>query len=266
MPFAGRATTLMPRRLEWPRAESPARTTANSTIGVVPTLVSASSAPPRVRPFRGRSRFVVSPLSLSLDQMLFLITAALLCFGLIMVQSADSRINPNSQENWLPAAFSSKNMLHAAIALLVMTILWRMDYRMFLGRPPRRDSNGVMAMLASPSTWMVVLTVGFLAAVMVTPFGKEINGARRWFGLGPFGFQPSELAKLSLVLFVAAYATHRAGQIRSFFKGFVPLLMVFGLCAALVMKGDFGTTVLIAAVIITMFLMAGCRGWHVAML
>jgi cell division protein FtsW len=114
--------------------------------------------------------------------------------------------------------------------------------------------------------WLVVLTAGFLVAVLVTPLGRELNGARRWFGYGSFGFQPSELAKLSLVLFVGSYAVHRAGVVRSFWKGFVPLMGVFGVIAALVVKEDFGTTVLLAAVVLAMVLMAGCRWWHLGIL
>jgi cell division protein FtsW len=212
------------------------------------------------------SRFAISPLSLSLDQLLFLITAGLLCFGLIMVQSADSRIR-GTHENWLATAFSNKNMVHAALAVLAMTVAWRVDYRWLLGR----GEGGFKAMLRSPATWLVVLTVGFLAAVLVLPKGKfigprEMNGARRWFGIGTFGFQPSELAKLALVLFVSAFAVRQAAVVRSFWKGFVPLVMVFGAVAALVVKEDFGTTALISLVVMALFLMAGCRLWQVLLL
>ena len=68
-----------------------------------------------VRPYVGRSRFVLTPLTLTLDQLLFLITAALLAFGLIMVQSADSRVR-EVHENWLMQAFSNKNAIHAGLA------------------------------------------------------------------------------------------------------------------------------------------------------
>ncbi len=225
----------------------------------------------------GGGRFVLTPLSLSLDQLLFLITAALLCIGLLMVQSADTRIR-SVHESWLSQALDNKNAIHAVLAVVAMTLAWRLDYRYLLGsggiggRGGREGRERWYGMLTSPATWLVVLTVGFLAAVLVTPLGREINGARRWLALGPLGFQPSELAKLSLVLFVAAYAVHRSAErvgragVQSFWKGFLPLVGVFGICAALVVKEDFGTTVLLAAVILAMILMAGCRWWHVALL
>ena len=182
------------------------------------------------RAYVGRSRFVLTPLSLSLDQLLFLITAALLCFGLIMVQSADSRVR-GVHENWLAQSFNNKNAIHAGIALLVMAALWRLDYRMLLGPPGHR-----LSIFASPSTWFLALTVALLLAVLATPLGEEFNGARRWLALGPIGFQPSELAKLSLVLFVSAYAGHYADEIRTFGASFIPLLLVVVALGLLVIK------------------------------
>jgi len=172
-----------------------------------------------------------------------------------MVQSADARVR-GVNENWLAQTFNNKNAIHAGLALVVLTLIWRTDYRRLLGS----------SLPKSPALWLVVLTIAFLVAVLYTPLGKEINGARRWMSLGPIGFQPSELAKLSLVLFVSAYAVHRAPSLRSLLKGFLPLVLVFGLALGLVVKEDFGTTVLIAAVVFVLILMAGTKLWHVSLL
>ncbi len=253
--FARGAMPVTKTNNRWPaRATFPRR--AGDGFEAVPALVNAVPAAPYV----GRSRFVLTPLSLSLDQLLFLITAALLCSGLVVVQIAYSRVR-TSGEHWLMASFNNKNAIHALVALLAMTAMWRMDYRWFLGK-----TGGRFSLLRSPATWLTLVTIGLLVAVLATPFGKEINGARRWFALGPIGFQPSELAKLSLVLFVAAYAVHRADKIHSFLWGFLPVMAIFGITAALVVKEDFGTTVLIAAVVLLMTLMAGVRLWQLALL
>lgn len=266
MPLASHGRTFFPQRVGVPRGAA--------GIKAVPALVSAypvHGGVSTVRPYRGRSRFVLTPLTLTLDQLLFLITAALLVFGLIMVQSADLRVR-EVHENWLMQAFSNKNAIHAGLALAAMTLAWRFDYRWLLGRGGSsmnqlgQEEKWGMGLLRFPSTWLLILTFGFLVAVLVTPFGKTLNGARRWFGVGAFGFQPSELAKLSLVLFVSAYAVSRAAVIQSFWKGFFPLVAVFGAVSVLVLKEDFGTTVLIAAVVAAMIFMAGCRWWHVALL
>jgi cell division protein FtsW (lipid II flippase) len=319
----GNSGSVWPARVSWPRQASASN---GAPLAALPALVHARP----VRAYVGRSRFVLSPLSLTLDQLLFLITAALLCFGLVMVQSADARVRAMAPGgSWWLEAFDSKNAIHAAIAIVAMTAMWRMDYRRLAGNPMKH-----LSLLRSPATWLLILTIGTLVAVLTTPMGKEINFARRWLQVGPLGFQPSELAKLSLILFVSAYAVHYRDEVRSFGMaavppilfvaglavfavkptmvasvhffmpendgaihlllaktgvaagclilgffmwwvgfspkawrwGFVPLVVGFGMCAALVLKEDFGTAALISVVVIVMILMAGCRWWHVAML
>ena len=213
----GSSGSVWPARVSWPREAG-----GRSPIGAVPALVHAHP----VRAYVGRSRFVLSPLSLTLDQLLFLITAALLCFGLVMVQSADARVRAMAPGgNWWTEAFDSKNAIHALIAIVAMTVMWRVDYRWLAGSPMRH-----LSLLRSPATWLWILTIGALVAVLTTPMGKEINFARRWLQVGPLGFQPSELAKLSLILFVSAYAVHYRDEVRDFGLAAVPfVLFVVGL-------------------------------------
>ena len=145
-------------------------------------------------------------------------------------------------ENWLLASFQNKNAIHALMSMVALTFFWRIDYRRFLGLNQRALDGGnppALSMLLSPATWLLLVTCGMLAAVMVV--GREINGARRWLAIGPLGFQPSELAKLALVLFISAYAVHRVARVRSFLFGFVPVVLAFGACTVLVLKADFGT-------------------------
>src|SRR5260370_38716810 len=75
-----------------------------------------------------------------------------------------------------------------------------------------------------------LLAVSFvlLVLVLVPPFGQEINGTRRWFRAGPVSFQPVELAKLSLLLYLAAFLTRRQEMMASFSRGLLPLLLVAG--------------------------------------
>src|ERR1051325_9909257 len=135
----------------WPMRRSLPRE-ASSFSSAVPALVSAVPMPS----YQGRSRFVFSPLSLSFDQFLFLITAALLCFGLVMVQSADARVR-GVHEDWIFLAFQNKNAIHAGIALGAMMMMWRLDYRWLIGR----------SLMTTPAFWMVGLTAVALLAVFV---------------------------------------------------------------------------------------------------
>ena len=237
--------SLWPARIGWPRREDQ----------ILPALTGISPMPlPYVR---GRSRFTLSPLYLTLDQLLFLIAAALLAFGLVMVQSADARISAPSDQWWLKP-FATKNMAHAGAALLTLLIVWRFDYRKLLGPNIFR----------SPATYLVLITFLLLLAVLGTPLGRVVNGAKRWLEIPGIhmGFQPSELAKLGLVLFISAYALHQEVLLRRLWRGFLPLVAAFGVVLVLILKEDFGTTVLIATVCFILLLMAGCKWWHLLLL
>jgi cell division protein FtsW len=242
-----KSKSIWPARVSWPRGGG----------GALPVLAVAT---PMAAPYvMGRSRFTLAPLSLSLDQIIFLITAALLAFGLVMVQSADSRVT-SVTEHWVLQSFNNKNAIHAAIAILAMALMWRYDYRKLLGK----------SFLFSAPTIIIAFTIVSLILVLVTPLGMSINGARRWLavplGITKISIQPSEFAKLALVLFISAYAVYREHAIRLFIKGFVPLIAIFGMTAALVVVEDFGTTALICAVCFVLLMMSGCKWWHIALL
>ena len=240
--------TIWPTRVSWPRRQEGA--------AVLPALVGQNSAAPL--PYvTGRSRFAIAPLSLSLDQLLLLIVSALLCFGLVMVQSADLRVR-GVNDHWMLAAFSNKNAIHAGVALLLMAAVWRIDYRWLLGK----------SMARSPAVWFLLVTVLSLGAVLAV--GSTLNGAKRWLmipiGITKLSVQPSELAKWGLVIFLAAYTTHMGEKVRSLFRGFAPMILAMGIVCALIVKEDFGTTALIALVAFCLITMAGTKWWHIGLI
>ncbi|HTV47318.1 MAG TPA: putative peptidoglycan glycosyltransferase FtsW [Phycisphaerae bacterium] len=234
-----------PSRISWPR--STRLFTGPGTAGVPPTSAS----------IRGYS-FILRPLSLTLDQILCLVCVTLLGIGLTMVQSADARVGPLSNF-WLLDFFFNGSCVHVVLAIVLMCLMWRIDYRKLMGR----------TLLGSFAFWFTLFSI-FLLGLVFTHLGASINGARRWLiiraGSHSLTFEPSELAKWSLVLFISAYAAHYHDRIQSFFKGFLPCIAVLGLTCALILKEDFGTTVLIAGVCVILMLMAGCRWWHIAWL
>jgi len=88
-----------------------------------------------------------------------------------------------------------------------------------------------------------------LMAVFVPFLGKTAGGATRWIQVATFTLQPSEFAKIALVIFLADYLTQRQRKLGSFLKGFLPCLVVLGLFMGLiVLQPDLGTVVLIGAV------------------
>ena len=93
--------------------------------------------------------------------------------------------------------------------------------------------------------------------------GDHHKDATRWIGFGSLTFQPSEIAKLGMVIFLAKYLVDRQNQIKYFFEGFVPPLLVVGcVCLLIVKQPDLGTAVTIAATAYVLLLVAGARLTH----
>ena len=88
----------------------------------------------------------------------------------------------------------------------------------------------------------------------------RVNGARRWFHVGPLSFQPAELAKVALIIFLAHILAKKADLVRRFLIGFLPPLLVCGLFSGLLLKQpDLGTAMIVGGITITMLFVAGTR-------
>lgn len=112
---------------------------------------------------------------------------------------------------------------------------------------------------------LMLLAVLFLLVVLIPGVGFEYHGARRWLRWHGFGFQPSELAKLGLVVFSAAFLSRDPSRIKSFSRGLLPLLALIALTAGLILvEPDFGTAVLCAALVLGVLFLAGARILHLA--
>ncbi len=112
-----------------------------------------------------------------------------------------------------------------------------------------------------------VVAVLLLLALFIPGVGRRVNGARRWIGAGPVQIQPSEIAKLALLLAVAdllARRSHKMGDTRITFR---PVLVLFAVVAALVMlQPNLGTTILIFAIVVVMLFVAGTPGIYLWLL
>jgi cell division protein FtsW len=107
-----------------------------------------------------------------------------------------------------------------------------------------------------------LLAAGFalLTVVLVPGIGREVNGSTRWIALGPLRLQPSELARLCFVLWLAAYLVKHAAEVRGGFKGFAkPLAVLAGAAGLLLLEPDFGATVVLAATLFAMLFVGGVR-------
>jgi cell division protein FtsW len=110
------------------------------------------------------------------------------------------------------------------------------------------------------SGWLMFFTFALLLLVFVPHIGMRINGARRWINLGISGFQPVELAKLTVVLYVASYLVRHRDSVETKFLGAVKPVAVAGLTAVLLLaQPDFGSAALIGIVTIGMLWLGGAR-------
>ena len=187
------------------------------------------------------------------DRWLLGLTLALLAGGLVMVLSA------SSVEGLLAYGsayyYFARQVVFAIAGLAAMVILQRIDYRQFRRWAPAA----------------AVVSVALMLAVLIPHIGVDPNrthGASRWLDLGPLGtFQPAELAKLTLTLFVAHWVDRRQGRLRSFGDGFLPFaIMVAGVLGIMMLQRDLGTAVVFGAVFLAIYFAGGGRKSHVALL
>lgn len=181
------------------------------------------------------------------DYVLVGVVALLLLAGLLTVYSASFAVGFFEYGN--VNYFVLRQAAWAVIGLALLLAFARLDYQ-------RLRSWSFLGMAAA--------LLG-LAAVLVPGFGVTSNGATRWLALGPLPpLQPSEFAKLAVIVYIAAWLAAKGHDIRSFRGGVLPFVMLVGMVAGLVMaQPDMGTTVLIVMTTGTLFFVAGASLRHV---
>jgi len=208
-----------------------------------------------------RTILVNSPAAL-----LAIITAALVSLGLVMVYSASGaragletrRIVAEAQQ--LP---EESFEFHHSGAYLKRQAMWTVAGLAMLALMMRVP----IAVLEKWAPWILLACLVALLAVVVTPLGVTSKGARRWMRLGPFTIQPSEFAKIGLVVFMAHFLSKKRDEIRDWKRGFLPTMAIWGVFAALVLlERDLGTIILMGAVMIGMWCLARMKMMHLASL
>jgi cell division protein FtsW len=165
---------------------------------------------------------------------------ALVGFGLVMVYSASAVYA--TQKFGSATYFLKRDLLWSALGLVALTVGMRVDFGAY-----RRWSYALL-----------IASIGMLAAVLLV--GARINGARRWFHVGGVSFQPAELAKLALVIYLAYSLAKKAEKVRSFTVGFVPHMIVCGVMMGLLLKQpDLGTAVILGLTTLLLLFVAGAK-------
>src|SRR5918912_2518020 len=162
-------------------------------------------------------------------RLLVLVTLGLVAFGLVMVYSATSAPAALAQTD--PMSYLKKQGVYALIGVTLMIAMSRFDYRRLASLAPS------------------AVAVALLLCLAVLAVGTRVNGARRWIAVGPATFQPSELAKLALALWAAAYLSRRPAP-RTLKELARPIgVLVGAFCLLVVAEPDLGTAITIVIVL-----------------
>ena len=169
--------------------------------------------------------------------------------GMVMILSASSVTSLYDYGS--PWYQFTRQLMWLAIGGVAFVLALRTDYRRW-----RRWTQ-----------WLLRISLGLLVLVLIPHVGVEVNGSSRWLGWGPARIQPSEIAKLAVLLYVADLLARRSHRIGDTQLSFRPVLVILGSVAALIMlQPNLGTTLLIFAIVFVMLVVAGVPGKHLAML
>lgn len=114
---------------------------------------------------------------------------------------------------------------------------------------------------------LLAVTVLLLIAVLLPGVGRRVNGSQRWIPIGPLTLQVSELAKLTMIVFVAGYLDRHQSELRAGWRGLAkPLAVMGGAVFLLLLQPDFGSVVVLAGIVMAMLFLAGIRVWQFALL
>jgi cell division protein FtsW len=173
------------------------------------------------------------------DKVLFIATILLVALSVVMVYSASA---PVALERYGRASlFLIKQGMWALLGIALLYVVMRIDYRLY----------------RTPSFIWTSLALVALALVAVY-FRAPVNGARRWFGIGGIGIQPSELAKLVAIVFIAALLERRMHRIDEVTYSLLPIgIVVLGLVALILPEPDFGTSISLLMIAAVMVFAAG---------
>lgn len=191
-----------------------------------------------VRPGRTRMRNYDAPLVLA--------SATLVLLGLLMVYSASIALADGPRyASYGRFYFVIRHGLFLALGLLAGAVTLSLPVRFW-------------QRLAMP---LFMVTLILLLAVLIPGIGREVNGAHRWIPLGPLNFQPSELMKLSALLYAADYTVRKQEHMQSFSRGFLPMAFALGgVGMLLLLEPDLGAFIVIVAIAIGILFVGGING------
>lgn len=174
------------------------------------------------------------------DKILLLTTIVLSLFGILMIYSSSSI--------WAEYKFNDSfhylkyQSIFFLIGLIIMYIISKINYKFYYQK----------------SNLIIIICLILLILVLIPGIGSVRNGSRSWFGIGSLGIQPSEAAKLGLIIFTSKYLSNSERYVKNYLKGVFPILGITLLFFLLIMlQPDLGTGVILVMAIISLLFIAG---------
>jgi len=169
----------------------------------------------------------------------------LMAVGLLVVYSSSSTVAFYEYDT--PSYFIKKQIIKLIFCVALMVILIKIDYNIFRNLAP--------VFLIISFIMLITLLLGFNSV--------ETKGATRWFSFPYFNFQPSELMKFSLIIYVAALIEKKGTKIRDFKNGFLPpLIVIISTISLIFLQPDFSTCVLISVIVFLLLFLGGAKIIH----
>ncbi len=185
----------------------------------------------------------------NMDRVMIISTLLLVAMGLLMVHSTSDIIALNRYGDRY--FFLRKQVIFSGVGLLSLFLAMKIPYTVY-------------RKLAYPLLFIAFIG---LCLIFVPGLGHSAGGARRWIGLGFMSFQPSEAAKLSVIVFLAYSLARREKNIKDFTTGFLPNILIPGSVIVLILvEPDLGSALTLAALVMTMNFIAGVRVGYLAAL
>jgi len=179
---------------------------------------------------------------LQVDPLLVVVVLSLLLLGLVMVTSAS--ITEASLKSGDPFLYARAQLLTALAGLACATLLAFVPTELYL-----KHAN-----------WLLAAALVLAVVVLVPGLGHEAKGGRRWLHLGVISLQASEVVRVLVLCWIAAYAVRRAEELRTTFAGLaLPLGVTFLFCGLLLLEPDFGAAVVLFATAFGLLFLAGAK-------
>ena len=176
------------------------------------------------------------------DRTLFIMVLIMAIFGIVMIYSASSIWAEYKFHDAFK--FVKSQSIFFLIGAILMYVISKVDYNFF-----KKKANLILGIC------FILLTL-----VLIPGIGSVRNGSRSWFGIGGLGIQPSEFAKIGLIIYTAKYLSSNKKELRSIKKGVLPILFVIMVFFLLIMlEPDFGTAMVIVLTLVSLIFISGVK-------